>query len=60
MDPQLKKEIIELLKQELKIEVEIEHYASNVHNVITTTKIGDEVISKETKPCKIGQIPSWQ
>ena len=59
MDPQLKKEIIELLKQELKIEVEVEYYASNVHNVITTTKIGD-AISKETKQCKIGQMPSWQ
>jgi hypothetical protein len=60
MDPQLKKEIIELLKQELKIEVEVEYYASNVHNVITTTIIGDEVISKETKQCEIGQMPSWQ
>jgi hypothetical protein len=52
MDPILKNEIVNLLKSELKVQVEVKKNFST----ITTVKLGDEIISKESKDCDIGYI----
>lgn len=56
MDPILKNEIVNLLKSELKVQVEVKKNFSTIHTVITTVKLGDEIISKESKDCDIGYI----
>jgi hypothetical protein len=56
MDPILKNEIVNLLKSELKVQVEVKKNFSTIHTVITTVKLGDEIISKESKDCDIGSI----
>lgn len=45
MDPILKNEIVNLLKSELKVQVEVKKNFSTIHTVITTVKLGDEIIS---------------
>jgi len=56
MDPILKNEIVNLLKSELKVQVEVKKNFSTIHTVITTVKLGDEIISEESKDCDIGYL----
>jgi hypothetical protein len=55
-----KEELIKLLKDNLTIEVDIRNTYSNVHDIKTIVKFGDEAISETIKKdCSIGISPTW-
>jgi hypothetical protein len=55
-----REEIIKLLKDNLTIEVDIRKTYSNIHDIKTIVKFGDEVISETIKKeCTIGISPTW-
>ena len=51
-----KKELIDILKKELKVTVTVTKKWSTYHDVTTIVTLGEEVISKEVNECSIGYI----
>jgi hypothetical protein len=55
-----KEALIKLLKDNLTIEVDIHKTYSNIHDIKTIVKFGDEVISETIKKeCPIGIWHQW-
>ena len=52
------KELIDLLKSNLTVEIDVKIW-SNIHEVKTVVKFGNEVISETTKKCSIGIEPNY-
>jgi len=51
-----RKELINILKEELKVTVTVTKKWATYHDVTTLVTLGEEVISKEVIECSIGYI----
>ena len=54
-----KEELINLLKANLTVDIDINKTHSNIHTIKTTVKFGNEVISETIKKREIGISPTW-